>query len=97
MKILALVTPKPGATPEAMRTLLHAEVEHTWRSYKSGLVRELYLMGEGRPGAVLVLEAAGVVEAQAALRELPLVVGGVADVDCIALAPFTTLEALFAK
>lgn len=97
MKILALITPAAGAAREHMTTILPDEVRHTWHAYKQGFVREMYLMGEGRPGAVLVVEAESAADARRELSSLPLLVSGLAEVDCIALQPFTSIELLFAK
>lgn len=96
MKILALVTPTEGVTMERMRPHLAAEAKQVWALYERGLVREMYLMGEGRPGAVLILETESVDRARSELTQLPLLREGLASVDCIALAPFVSWRALFA-
>ncbi len=96
MKFLVLMHPTPGANMTAMSAVLPAEVRHAWEMYKSGTARELYMRGDGK-GAVLMLECADAAEAEHKCAELPLVKGGFARLDIIALAPFAPFESLFAK
>jgi len=96
MKILVLITPAPGATLAAMAPLLPDETRHVWAAYAAGGLREMYLMGGGRPGAVLVYEAADLESVRREAAGLPLVKSGLALADCIELAPFSSLERLFA-
>jgi len=65
-----------------------------WQLYRDGVVREMY--SPGRPGAVLVLEAAGPREAEAAVAGLPLAEAGLIVFEVIELHPFSALQVLFA-
>jgi hypothetical protein len=95
MKLLVLMHPAPGADLSKMPAVLPAETRHAWEMYRSGAARELYMRGDGK-GAVLVLECAGVAEAERLCGELPLVKAGLARVEIIELTPFTPFERLFA-
>jgi len=50
----------------------------------------------GRPGAVLLLDAASGKDAEAALAGLPLAAAGLIVFELIELNPFSALEVLFA-
>ena len=95
MKFLVLMHPAPGADPAKMKPVLPAEVRHAWEMYRAGTARELYMRRDGK-GAVLVLECEDAAEAERKSAELPLVAAGLAQVEVIALAPFTPFESLFA-
>ena len=97
MKVLALITPTAGTTIDMMKPHLADEARQSWQLYKRDFIRELYLIGEGRPGAVAILESPSLREAEEAMSCLPLVTARLASVDCIALAPFGSWEALFAR
>lgn len=95
MKILCLDRPLPGATFDKYQPHLEAEVRHTWASYKSGVVRDVYFR-QDRPGVALFLECESVDEAKKHLAELPLAKAGLLDFDVIPLGPFVNWELLFA-
>lgn len=95
MKLLCLDIPQPGATMEKYQPHLVAEVRHTWQSYKSGLVRDIYFR-QDRPGVAIFIEADSVDAARAALAELPLSKAGLIGWDVIPLGPFVNWELLFA-
>ncbi len=94
MKILFLDRPKPGATFEKYQPYLLDEVRHTWASYKSGLIREIYFR-QDRPGVAIMMEAASVEEAKKAFAEFPLVKAGLLDFEAIPLGAFANWELLF--
>jgi hypothetical protein len=93
--ILCIDRPLPGATFEKYQPHLQAEVRHTWDSYESGVVRDIYLR-QDRPGVAVFLECSSVDEAKAVLAELPLVKAGLIDFELIPLGAFTNWEILFA-
>lgn len=96
MRILALERDIPGATNDAYTAeLLRAEALRAWQLYQEGIVRELYFRAD-RTEAVILLECAGVDEAQAALATLPLVKAGLVVFDFIPLRAYPGFERLFA-
>jgi hypothetical protein len=95
MKILCIDRPLPGATFEKYEPHLQAEVRHTWKSYKEGVVRDIYFR-QDRPGVALFLECASVDEAKNVLAGFPLVKAGLIDFEVIPVGAFTNWELLFA-
>ena len=95
MKLLCLDIPQPGASMEKYRPHLLAAVRHSWKLYKSGLVRDIYFR-QDRPGVAIIAEAESVEAAKAALMELPLAKAGLIGWEVIPLGPFLNWEALFA-
>jgi len=95
MKLLCLDIPQPGASMEKYQPHLLAEVRHSWKFYKSGLVRDIYFR-QDRPGVAIIAEAESVEAAKAALMELPLAKAGLIGWEVIPLGPFLNWEALFA-
>jgi len=95
MKILALEKELPGATAERFQPFLQDEACRVWELTQSGALREIYFRAE-RSTAVLVLECAGVEEAQGLLAGLPLVAAGLIEFELIPLAPYPGFARLFA-
>jgi muconolactone delta-isomerase len=96
MKILAMEKEMPGVQGEDFKPHLKAEAERVWELYRAGVLRELYFRADW-PGAVLVLECAGVEEANEVLGSLPLVREGLIAFDVIPLVPYPGFSRLFAK
>jgi hypothetical protein len=94
MKLLAIGRPRDGADGHEIGRYAREEMAALWQLYRDGVVREMY--SPGRPGAVLVLEAAGPPEAQAAVAGLPLATAGLIVFEFIELHPFSAFEVLFA-
>ena len=94
MKILVLEKEMSNATPEQFAPHLKAEAARVWELYKSGQVREIYFRGD-RDEAVLILECAGVEEAESLLGTLPLVQAGLISFEVIPLVPYPGFERLF--
>jgi hypothetical protein len=94
MKLAAIGRPRGGADAHEMGRYAHQEMAALWQLYRDGVVREMY--SPGRPGAVLVLEAAGSHEAEAAVAGLPLAAAGLIVFEVIELHPFSALQVLFA-
>ena len=95
MKILAMEKEVPGVTAEAFSPHLKAEAARVWELYQAGVFRELYFRADW-PGAVLVLECAGVEEADDVLNTLPLVKAGLIAFDIIPLKAYSGFSRLFA-
>lgn len=96
MKILALEKETPGVAAEAFRPYLKAEAARAWALYQAGVFRELYFR-QDRSEAVLLLECAGLAEANEALNTLPLVKAGLITFELIPLVPYPGFARLFAE
>ena len=96
MKILATLTLKAEAPPEAVRPRLVDELRGSWALYSKDVLREMY--ATDRPTRVVfILEAESGPSAAALLAELPLVAAGMFQVDVIELHPFVNWSLLFSK
>jgi muconolactone delta-isomerase len=96
MKILAIEKEVAGVTDEEFAPHLKAEAARAWELHQAGVVRELYFRADW-PGAVLVLECAGVEEAADVLNTLPLVKAGLITFDIIPLKAYPGFSRLFAE
>jgi hypothetical protein len=96
VKFLCLDQPLPGATFEKYQPHLLEELRHTWASYKSGMLRDIYFR-QDRPGVAIFLECDSVDAASKALAEFPLVKANLITFEIIPLGPFVNWELLFAK
>ena len=94
MKLLAIGRLRDRAGAHEIARYAREEMSALWQLYRGGAVREMY--SPGRPGAVLVLEAASAPEAEAALAGLPLTAAGLIVFEVIELHPFGAFEVLFA-
>jgi hypothetical protein len=95
MKILAIAKVDPQTTPEMIKPFLEAEVQHAWKLYNEGTVREMYSCPDRRLGVVFVLECDGTDEAKRSLDQLPFVREGLIDFELVPLGPFSYFEMLF--
>lgn len=93
MKILVLLGPAPGASPDKMGPHLAAETQHAYDLYKSGVAREIYFR-QDTPGAVMVFECKDAAEAAEIANSLPLAKAGFLKIDIIPLAPFAVWDKL---
>jgi hypothetical protein len=96
MKILAMEEELPGAPAQAYRPHLRDEAARVWQLYQAGVFRELYFR-EDRSAAVLVLECAGIEEANRFLDTLPLVQAGLIRFDVIPLKAYPGFSRLFTR
>jgi hypothetical protein len=96
VKLLAIMRPR-GDVDVRRELAPHAESElHAlWALYREGAVREMY--SPGGPGALLVLEAGSVEEAQRTLAQLPLLANEIMELELIELRPFAALQMLFSE
>ena len=94
MKVLAVGRPRDGVDGHEIGRYAPEEMAALWQLYRDGIVREMY--SPARPGAVLVLEAVGGREAEAAVAGLPLAAAGLIVFEFTELHPFSAFEALFA-
>ena len=94
MKLLAIMRPENARDVRAeVAGHAAAELRALWELYKKGIVREMYSPGD--PGAMLILEADSLKEAERALATKPLLAGGIMGLGMIELRPFGALEMLF--
>jgi hypothetical protein len=70
-----------------------AELRALWQLYSDGVVREMY--SPGVAGAILILEAGSVQDAERHLARLPLLSSGVMALEVTELRPFGAIEMLF--
>jgi hypothetical protein len=92
-RVLALDRLGDGVTREHLDAYMVDEARQTWALLKAGLVREAYRRTD-RPGAVLLLEAAGLDDAASIVGDLPLVRAHLVTYDLMAVGAFTGLDAL---
>ena len=94
MKILAIITPKPGVAPAAFQPHMVAEERAVWASYEAGALREMYFQPE--PIVVtLIFEAATKAEVVDHLADYPMVKAGLLDIALAELSPWVPLKQLF--
>ena len=94
IKILAIEKENPNAGADAFKQHLQSEATRIWKLYQAGNIREMYFR-QGRSEAVLMLECAGVDEAEEILNSLPLAEAGVITFEIIPLKPYPGFSRLF--
>jgi hypothetical protein len=95
MKILAIIDVKPDADLDSLRKQLPHELKGSWELFSGDVLREAYATATPTR-VVFVLEAEGAPAAEAQLRRLPLVAGGLLQFELIELRPFVNWSMLFA-
>lgn len=78
--------PDSGKHPEFKR-LLAEEQAHARKSYVDGSIRQIWLQSPG-PGAIAILEANSLEDAQRLASSFPLAQAGLLKVKVIALTPY---------
>jgi len=96
MKMLSILTPKPGKQPSDFMPLRVPEEKQVWQLYMQGIIREMYWGGENIR-VVFVLEVDDLHTAQTAIASLPMVQAQLFDIEFIELNPWQPLEILFAQ
>jgi hypothetical protein len=94
--VIVILTAKAGVTREQVMAVMPAEIRETVQLYLKGKIREWYSRGDGR-GAVFLLDARDVAEAQAIMEGLPLAKENIIDHDYIAVGPLLPLRLLMAN
>jgi hypothetical protein len=94
MKLLAIEHEMPGKTAADFAPHLRAEAQRVWVLSQAGVIRESYFRAD-RDEAVLVLECAGVEEAEEVLGSLPLVQAGLIQFEVIPLKAYPGFARLF--
>jgi hypothetical protein len=93
--VIAILTVKAGVTRERVMAVIPAEIRATVQLYLNGKIREWYSRGDGR-GAVFLLDAKDVAEAQAIMDGLPLGKEHIMGHEYIAVGPLLPLRLLMA-
>ena len=96
MQYLVIMRLKPDTSREELGPLMKPEAAKAWEKLAAGALRTIHYI-KGPVGAVLLFEAADESEVMSHVGQLPLVAAGVANVEILALTPFTGFAALFAS
>ena len=94
MKVLALETDLPGATPDDFSRYAEEEARQVWQLIQEEKIREIYFRGD-QNCAVITLECQDLDEAEQILGTLPFMKNGLIHFDLIPLKPYPGLERLF--
>jgi len=94
--VMVILTVKAGVTREQIMAVMPAEIRQTVQLYLNGKIREWYSRGDGR-GAVFLLDARDVAEAQTTMEGLPLAKQNLMDHEYIAVGPLLPLGLLAAN
>jgi hypothetical protein len=94
MKVLTVLTLKPDANLEVVRSKLADEIGASWALYASGMLREAYAT-QLPTRVVFVIEADDVATAESHVAALPLVAAGMFQADFVELRPFVNWSKLF--
>jgi hypothetical protein len=94
MRVLVILTLKPDAKLDSVRSELANEIRGSWALYSSGIIREAYTTD--RPTRIVfVLEADNAASAEKHLATLPLVAAGMFQLEFVELRPFVNWSTLF--
>jgi hypothetical protein len=96
MRILALEKEMANSAAEEFQPYLQAEAARVYELYQADVIREIYFH-QAQHTAILMLECAGVDEAQQVLSTLPLVQAGLISFDVIPLVPYSGFGRLFER
>jgi len=91
--VLALLQVKPGVTREQVMAIMPAEIRATILVYLDGKIREWYSRADGR-GAVFLVNAKDVAEAESIMEALPLAQAHLVDHQYIPVGPLIPMRLL---
>jgi hypothetical protein len=91
--VLVVMTAKRGVERPQVSGMLSDEVRATVRLYLDGKIREWFARSDGN-GAIFIMDAKNVPEAQALVEALPLARAHLVDLQYIELSPLTPLARL---
>ena len=91
--VFAVLTAKTGVKREQILAVMPAEIRATVQLYLEGKIREWYARGDGR-GAVFLVNAKDVTEAESIMESLPLAKEHLLDHEYIAVGPLLPLRLL---
>lgn len=92
-KVIAIGSVTAKWTPDAIRTVMPAEVRDTVRLYLTGKVDQWYVRRD-RPGVVFILNMSDPAEAERLLDDLPLGREGMMTFEVIPIGPLAPLGLL---
>lgn len=95
-KLLAIGSFTAGATPDAWKPLVAAEMRQTARLYLDGKIDQWYVRPD-QSGVVFVLSVTDTVEAHRLLDALPLGLAGLMEFQLIPLGPLSPLRTLLTE
>ena len=96
MQFLVIAKVTENTPLEKVLPYVKPEAEKIWEYYAAEVVRSTYYIAD-MSGAVLIIEADNLENAQAIVAEFPMAREGILNFEIIPLKPYTGLEALFAK
>jgi hypothetical protein len=91
--VFAILTAKPGIKREQIMAIMPTEIRATVQLYLEGKIREWFSRGDGR-GAVFLVNAKNVEEADSIMESLPLAKEHLLDHEYIAVGPLLPLRLL---
>jgi hypothetical protein len=91
--VFALLKARSGVTREQIAAIMPAEIRATVQLYLDGKIREWYAREDGK-GAVFLLNARDLEEAQSIMEALPLAKEKLLDHEYIPVGPLTPLRLL---
>src|SRR5215475_12168179 len=91
--VLAILSPKPGATVEQVMKIMPAEIRATVPLYLDGKIQQWFTRGDGR-GVIFILNCKDVAEARALIEGLPLWKENLIDEQFIPVGPLLPLGML---
>src|SRR5215475_1042196 len=91
--VLAILSPKPGATVEQVMKIMPAEIRATVPLYLDGKIQQWFTRGDGR-GVIFILNCKDVAEARALIESLPLSMENLMDEQYIPVGPLLPLGIL---
>ena len=94
--VMVILTPKAGVAREQVMAVMPVEIQETVQLYLDGKIREWHSRGDGR-GAIFLLDAKDVAEAERIMEGLPLARQNLMDHEYIAVGPLFPLRLLMAN
>ena len=94
--VFALLKAKTGVTREQVMAIMPTEIRATVQLYLAGKIREWHSREDGR-GAVFLLNARDVAEAESIMESLPLAKEHLLDHEYIPVGPLVPLRLLMAN
>ncbi len=94
--VFVLLTPKSGVTRDQVGDLMPDEIRATVQLYLDGKIREWYAREDGR-GAVFLLNAQDIAQAESIMEALPLAKQHLMDHQYVAVSPLMPLRLLIAN
>jgi hypothetical protein len=91
--VLAILSPRPGVTPDQIMKIMSAEIRATVPLYLEGKIQQWFTRGDGR-GVVFLLNCKDASEARTLIENLPLSKANLVDEQFIPVGPLLPLGML---